>query len=78
MNELLRAFNAAGIRYLLVGGQAMRLAGMPRFSMDWDFFIPPRDEENFARLNDVLKEELDVPLVPLGFLEELQRLGKLA
>jgi hypothetical protein len=43
MNELILAFNAAGARYLLVGGQAMRLAGMPRFSMDWDFFIPPRD-----------------------------------
>jgi hypothetical protein len=64
MNELILAFNAAGVRYLLVGGQAMRLTGMPRFSMDWDFFIPPRDEENFARLNEILlQEELDVPLV---------------
>jgi hypothetical protein len=66
MNELLQAFNAANIRYLLVGGQAMRLTGMPRFSMDWDFFIPPRDPENFARLNEILKEELDLPLVELG------------
>ena len=33
MNELLLEFNAAGIRYLLIGGQAMRLAGMPRFSI---------------------------------------------
>ncbi len=46
MDELIQAFNAAGVRYLLVGGQAMRLTGMPRFSMDWDFFIPPRDSEN--------------------------------
>lgn len=66
MNELLLAFNSAGIRYLLVGGQAMRLTGMPRFSMDWDFFVPPRDEENFAKLNAMLKDELDVPLVALG------------
>lgn len=66
MNDLILAFNAAGIRYLLVGGQAMRLTGMPRFSMDWDFFIPPRDEKNFARLNEILKDELDVPLVVLG------------
>ena len=44
----------------------MRLAGMPRFSMDWDFFIPPRDTENFTRLNGLLEKELDVPLVPLG------------
>ena len=66
MNELIQQFNAAGIRYLLIGGQAMRLAGMPRFSMDWDFFIPPRDEKNFIRLNEVLRDEIDVPLVALG------------
>ena len=66
MKELFSALNAADIRYLLVGGQAMRLHGMPRFSMDWDFFIPPRDEENFRRLNEILQDELDVPLVPLG------------
>ena len=66
MNELLLALNTASIRYLLVGGQAMRLAGMLRFSMDWDFFIPPRDENNFIRLNEVLRDEIDVPLVALG------------
>jgi len=51
MDELILAFNAAGVRYLLVRGQAMRLTGMPRFSMDWDFFIPPHDENNFTKLN---------------------------
>ena len=66
MNDLFTAFDAAGIRYLLAGGQAMRLYGMPRFSMDWDFFIPPHDEENFKRLNALLERELDAPLVPLG------------
>jgi hypothetical protein len=66
MNELLQRFNEAGIRYLLIGGQAMRLRGMPRYTMDWDFFIPPRDERNFQLLNEVLEEELDLPLIPLG------------
>jgi hypothetical protein len=66
MNELILALNAGDIRYLLVGGQAMRLTGMPRFSMDWDFFIPPRDGNNFAKLNEILKEEIDLPLVELG------------
>ena len=66
MNELVLAFNEAGVRYLLVGGQAMRLTGMPRFSMDWDFYIPPRDEANMAKLNAILADELDAPLVPLG------------
>ena len=40
MNELILALNVAGVRYLLMGGQAMRLAGMPRYSRDWDFFKP--------------------------------------
>ena len=66
MNEVLQGFNAAGIRYLLIGGQAMRLAGMPRYSMDWDLFIPSRDEQNFSKLNQILEPELDLPLVGLG------------
>ena len=66
MNELISLFNTAGVRYVLAGGQAMRLIGMPRFSMDWDFFIPPRDMKNFDRINQLLGEELDLPLVPLG------------
>jgi hypothetical protein len=66
MNELLARLNAAGVRHLVIGGQAIRLAGMPRFSMDWDFFVPPRDLENFTRLNTALSDELDLPVVPLG------------
>jgi hypothetical protein len=66
MDEVIRSFNERGIRYLLIGGQAVRLVGMPRFSMDWDFYIPPRDAENFRRLNELLDDALDLPLVPLG------------
>jgi hypothetical protein len=83
MNELFQQFNAAGIRYLLIGGQAMRLCGMPRYTMDWDFFIPPRDEANFASLNKILEGELDMPVIPLGssgenFIQTYQtRLGVL-
>jgi hypothetical protein len=66
MTELLQQFNDAGVRYLVVGGQAMRLAGMPRSTMDWDFFIPPRDEKNIALINQVLAEQLDMPVVSLG------------
>lgn len=58
MDELLNKLNQAQVRYLLAGGQAMRLAGMLRFSMDWDSFIPARDEENIARLNEVLADAL--------------------
>jgi hypothetical protein len=66
MDELLKQLSSSGVRCLLIGGQAMRLIGMPRYSMDWDFFVPPRDEQNFAKLNALLQEELDEPLVPLG------------
>ena len=66
MDELLERLNQARARYLLIGGQAMRLTGMPRFSMDWDFFIPPRDDGNISLLNDLLKDELDLPIEPLG------------
>jgi len=66
MDELLVILNEGGVRYLIIGGQAMRLTGMPRYSMDWDFFIPSREEQNFEKLNTLLADELDMPLLPLG------------
>ena len=39
MDELFKELQAAGIRYLVVGGQAMRLMGMPRYSMDREFLM---------------------------------------
>lgn len=66
MDELIQQWNVAGVRYLLVGGQALRLLGMPRFTMDWDFFIPGRNQDNLGRLNALLEKEIDEPLVPLG------------
>ena len=66
MDEVIDRFDKAGARYILIGGQAMRLKGMPRFSMDWDFAIPPRDQVNIDRINELLGEELDAPLVALG------------
>ena len=64
MEILLKQLNEAGVRYIVIGGQAMLQEGMPRFTLDWDLFIPPRDEANFERINTVLDEELDIPLVP--------------
>ena len=65
MNDLFAALNAAGVRYLLIGGRAMRLAGMPRFSMDWDLLIPPRDVENFQNPTTYWTRSW-MPLIPLG------------
>jgi hypothetical protein len=66
MTEVLKSLNSAAVRYLLIGGQAMRLFGMPRYTMDWDFFVPPRDLPNFDKLNQCLAGELDIDVAPLG------------
>jgi hypothetical protein len=66
MDEMIQRFNQYKIRYLLIGGQAVRFEGMPRFSMDWDFYIPPKDLHNIEKINLLLKDELDLPLLPLG------------
>ncbi len=66
MDEVIQLFNENNIRYLVFGGQAVRLEGMPRFSMDWDVFIPNKDAENMQRINDLLVDELDMPLVHIG------------
>lgn len=49
MEEFIAQLNQAGVRYVVIGGQAVRLHGMPRFSMDWDLLIPARHDENFRR-----------------------------
>jgi hypothetical protein len=66
MDELIQLFNEYKIRYLLIGGQAVRFEGMPRFSMDWDFYIPPKDLQNIEKINNLFKDDLDLPLLPLG------------
>jgi len=66
VEEVIELFNRFGVRYLLIGGQAVRLEGFPRFSMDWDFFIPASDAKNVSLINDVIGDELDIPLLPIG------------
>jgi hypothetical protein len=66
MDEVIRLFNENGVRYLVFGGQAVRLEGMPRFTMDWDIFIPGKDLDNIGLINELLSTELDVPLVTIG------------
>lgn len=40
-NELLSAFNAHGVRYLIVGGYAVSLHAQPRATKDLDLLVPP-------------------------------------
>ncbi|MFC1849652.1 hypothetical protein ACFL27_05525 [candidate division CSSED10-310 bacterium] len=71
MEKIIHLLNINNIRYVIIGGQAIRLLGMPRLTMDWDIFIPHKDAENLRLLNDVLEEFLDMPIVPLGPKGEL-------
>lgn len=66
MDEVIRLFNENAVRYLVFGGQAVRLEGMPRFTMDWDIYIPGKDSENICSINKLLANELDLPLVSIG------------
>ncbi|MDB6040272.1 MAG: hypothetical protein JWM99_4113 [Verrucomicrobiales bacterium] len=66
MEELIQRLNQGAVRYLVIGGHALRLLGAARATMDWDLFIPPRDAANLNRLNLILEDVLDMPIEPLG------------
>ena len=78
MERLLKKLKDAQVRYVVIGGQAMLQEGMPRFTLDWDIFIPPRDADNFEKLNAALADELDMKVEPLdirsgeGFVQTFQ------
>jgi hypothetical protein len=66
MDRIIAKLNESGARYLLIGGQALRLEGMPRFSIDWDLYIPSDDINNIEKINNLLSGILDLELIPLG------------
>lgn len=43
MRDLFRAFDGAGVRYLLIGGQASILYGAANFTQDFDLWVEPSD-----------------------------------
>jgi len=65
---LLKKLLDAGARFVVIGGQAMLQEGMPRFTLDWDIFVPPRDLDNFQKINQALADDLDMELEPFDFL----------
>lgn len=52
--DLLGALDAEGVEYVLLGGQAVNLHGIPRFTEDIDLFVRPT-RENVARLRAALR-----------------------
>jgi hypothetical protein len=53
--DLFAALNAAGARYLLVGGYAVAFHAQPRFTKDLDVWTD-LDPENAARVFDALRQ----------------------
>jgi hypothetical protein len=51
--DLLRAFNDANVRYLIVGGHAVMFYSEPRYTKDLDLWIAA-DEENGGRVYQCL------------------------
>ncbi len=66
MEQIIKLFNENNVKYLVIGGQAIRLMGMPRYSMDWDIFIPGKDIDNINKINELLDEIIDMELELLG------------
>lgn len=53
--DLLEAFNAAGVRYLIIGGYAVIKHTEPRFTKDLDLWVAT-DIENSKKVYDALAE----------------------
>ncbi len=66
--DLIGAFAAADVRYLLVGGYAVGFHGRPRFTKDLDLWVDDSDE-NFRRLEKALAQFG----APAGLVDELRR-----
>ncbi len=52
--QIIDALNRHGVDYMVVGGFAVFLHGVPRFTADLDVFVRP-DEENAGRLRTALR-----------------------
>jgi hypothetical protein len=61
--DLLNAFNARGVKYLLVGGYAVSFYTVPRFTKDMDLWIRP-DERNAQKVYRAL-EDFGAPLIKI-------------
>ena len=63
-----RAFNERGIRYIVVGGLAVNLHGIPRMTYDIDLILDLEDE-NLRRFLGLLSEWGFKPEVPVDIME---------
>jgi hypothetical protein len=65
--DLLSAFHAHGVKYLIVGGYAVIFHAQPRFTKDIDLFIkadPLNAQAIFAALDGIQPEDFADPPAP--------------
>jgi hypothetical protein len=60
--SVLRALQASGVSFKIVGGVALNLVGLPRATRDLDLFIDPTPD-NVARLRAALHSVFDDPSI---------------
>lgn len=63
--EIFEAFFVKKVRYLIVGGLAVNLHGVPRITQDIDIIIS-MDEENIKKLIQTLEELEYIPRLPVN------------
>ena len=68
--EVLRALEAEGVRYVLVGGVAVNLHGVGRTTQDLDLFLPS-DFENIEKLKAALRRVFEDPSIEEISAEDL-------
>ncbi len=66
VETILRHFNEAGVRYLVVGGMAVVAHGYVRFTADFDLMLDLENEENVRLALNALKNEGYAPRIPVS------------
>lgn len=66
--DLFRALNDHQVRYLVVGGLAMNLHGVPRMTMDIDLVLA-MDEENLDRFIACAEQMKLAPVAPVNLVD---------
>lgn len=57
LEDLINELEERGIRYLLIGGQAVTVYGSPLVSFDFDFWVDPAQRKDFFKIADSLDFE---------------------
>lgn len=68
--RVLEALERSGVRYVVIGGVALNLHGLPRATEDLDIFVAP-EVDNIERLKAALRSVYDDPCIDEITAEDL-------